>query len=98
MPRRAFLLIGMPMKGSPIALEFHNQLLNIEEKVSVKIKFTDVNKEKELAMEMCIAIANRNLVSQAEANANMVTFKMNGKKMFSLLQLLLNDSMKWRIN
>lgn len=50
--KRAILRVGMLLRDSEVAKEVRTQLLNIEEKAPEVIKSAEINKEKQLALEV----------------------------------------------
>lgn len=54
-PRRAILRVGMLLRDSVIAKEVRTQLLNLEEKTTDEQKVMEIDKEKELLMNIMFA-------------------------------------------
>lgn len=60
-PKRAILRIGMLLRNSKVAKEVRTQLLNIEEKVAIKIKEAFINEEKRLLENIELAYKAGNI-------------------------------------
>lgn len=74
-PRRAILRIGMLLRDSIVAKEVRSQLLNAEEKTSIKTKTEDIDTEQSLMMSVGMAVASGDATAVAIATAKMIEFK-----------------------
>lgn len=74
-PKRAILRIGMILTNSTVAEEIRNQLLNIEEKVSDRVKITDINEEQHLMLNIGMAYASGNIEAVMKATTEYNAFQ-----------------------
>lgn len=92
LPRRAVLRIGMLLRDSKIAKEVRTQLLNIEEKVDVETKLSDINEEQSLALSLGMALISGDLNAITIATGNMMAFKNRYIKKLEVVNKALSES------
>ena len=90
--RRAVLRIGMLLRDSKIAKEVRTQLLNIEGKVDVETKLSDINEEQSLALSLGMALASGDLNAITIATGNMMAFKNRHIKKLEVANKALSES------
>lgn len=73
--RRAILRVGMLLRDSKIAKEIRNQLLNIEEKTSNKVKTADIEEEQQLLLNVASAFQSGDIDKLLVASFELNKFK-----------------------
>jgi len=70
--RRAILRIGMLLRDSNIAKEVRTQLLNIEEKVTNEVKVQEIDKERQLVLDV---VFGKDEIERAIATRSLLEYK-----------------------
>ena len=95
--KRAVLRIGMILQQSNIARRVRDQLLNIEEKSSDKVKVQDINEEQRLMLNVGMAYASGNIEAVMKATTEYNAFQNRHiEKLKKDNKALAGDILKWK--